>query len=116
MRLSNDGVPVSQLAAAGAIATSAGVVRIGGNAVWSEWFAGAIDEVRVYARALSPAEIPADMPENRAVEAPRRPRRMARATLDRRVLSTWGDETDNVRVGGGVRVAVASRRVGSWMN
>jgi hypothetical protein len=28
--------------------------------VWGEWFAGAIDEVRVYNRALSAAEIAAD--------------------------------------------------------
>jgi hypothetical protein len=29
--------------------------------VWSEYFAGVIDEVRVYNRALSTAEIQADM-------------------------------------------------------
>ena len=41
--------------------TSTGVLRIGGNAVWSEWFRGAIDEVRVYNRALTLPEIQGDM-------------------------------------------------------
>jgi hypothetical protein len=36
-------------------------LRIGGNAVWGEWFAGQIDEVRVYNKALSVAQIQADM-------------------------------------------------------
>ena len=40
--------------------TSTGPLRIGGNAVWREWFAGLIDEVRVYNRALTPAEIATD--------------------------------------------------------
>jgi hypothetical protein len=39
---------------------SAGALRIGGNSVWGEWFSGLIDEVRVYERALSAAEILAD--------------------------------------------------------
>jgi hypothetical protein len=34
---------------------------MGGNAVWAEWFAGQIDEVRIYNRALTPAQIQVDM-------------------------------------------------------
>lgn len=45
---------------AGTIAISDGKLRIGGNAVWGEYFTGHIDEVRVYNRALSQAEIAAD--------------------------------------------------------
>ncbi|WP_181871399.1 LamG-like jellyroll fold domain-containing protein [Sphaerisporangium album] len=37
-----------------------GPLRIGGNGVWGEHFAGLIDEVRVYDRALSEAEIQSD--------------------------------------------------------
>jgi PKD repeat protein len=44
----------------GALAVSGGKLRIGGNAIWGEFFAGYIDEVRVYNRALSQAEIAAD--------------------------------------------------------
>jgi hypothetical protein len=36
-------------------------LRIGGNGVWPEWFAGLIDDVRVYNRPLSAAEVQADM-------------------------------------------------------
>ena len=41
--------------------TSANALTIGGNGVWSEWFAGLIDEVRIYNRALTQAEIQAGM-------------------------------------------------------
>jgi hypothetical protein len=42
--------------------TSTGALRIGGNAVWgNEYFAGLIDEVRIYNRALSAAEVQSDM-------------------------------------------------------
>jgi hypothetical protein len=41
---------------------SSGPLRIGGNSVWlSEWFRGELAELRVYNRALSEAEIRADM-------------------------------------------------------
>jgi hypothetical protein len=43
------------------MAASTGVLRIGGNAIWPEFFAGLIDEVRVYDRALTATEIGADM-------------------------------------------------------
>ena len=44
------------------IRASTGALRIGGNNIWSdEWFAGLIDEVRVYNRALTATEIQADM-------------------------------------------------------
>ena len=39
---------------------STGPFRLGGNGVWGEWFAGLIDEVRVYDRALSASEIQQD--------------------------------------------------------
>ena len=41
------------------MAASTGVLRIGGNGIWGEWFAGLIDEVRVYNRALSARRVPA---------------------------------------------------------
>jgi hypothetical protein len=39
----------------------AGYARLGGNTVWGEWFAGTIDELNVYNRALTAAEIAVDM-------------------------------------------------------
>ena len=44
----------------GTVAVSGGKLRIGGNSVWGEYFTGHIDEVRIYNRALTPAEIQAD--------------------------------------------------------
>ena len=52
-----NGAQVATRAYAPAIQTSTGALRIGGNNIWAEWFAGQIDEVRVYDRALSAAEV-----------------------------------------------------------
>ena len=40
---------------------STGPLKLGGNAIWREWFAGLMDDVRIYNRALTPAEIQQDM-------------------------------------------------------
>ena len=60
LRLYVNGSQVASKAVTGGIATTNGALRIGGNAIWSEWFKGLIDEVRVYNRALSAAEVAAD--------------------------------------------------------
>ncbi len=60
LRLFVNGVETST-AVSGSIEQSARPLRIGGNALWGEYFSGLIDEVRVYNRALSAAEIQADM-------------------------------------------------------
>ncbi len=65
LRLYLNGAQVAQLAQSGSILTSNSPLRIGGNSVWGEYFNGLIDEVRVYNRALSAAEIQGDM--NRSV-------------------------------------------------
>ena len=44
-------------------------LKIGGNAIWGEWFQGEIDEVRIYNRALTATEITGDM--NTSISAPR---------------------------------------------
>jgi len=61
LRLYVNGTQVSSLARSGSINTSTGPLRVGGNAVWGEYFNGSIDEVRVYSRALTTAEIQSDM-------------------------------------------------------
>ena len=45
----------------GALLISTGALRIGGNSVWGEFFQGRLDEIRIYNRALTPAEIQTDM-------------------------------------------------------
>ena len=61
LRLYVNGSLVRTTAASGTVRTSNAPLRIGGNAVWNEWFSGQIDEVRVYNRGLTAAEIQTDM-------------------------------------------------------
>ncbi len=61
LRLYVNGTLASTLALSGSMPASASPLRIGGNAVWPEWFAGLVDEVRVYNRALTQPEIQSDM-------------------------------------------------------
>ena len=61
LRLYVNGTQVSTTAVTGSMITSTGALRIGGNSIWSEWFQGLIDEVRVYRRTLTAAEIQSDM-------------------------------------------------------
>lgn len=61
MRLYVNGSQVSTRAQTGAIATSSGALRIGGNSVWGEYFSGLIDDVRIYNKALTATEIQTDM-------------------------------------------------------
>jgi hypothetical protein len=61
LRLYVNGVLAGSRAVAGPLLTSTGALRIGGNSVWGEYFAGRIDEVRLYNRALAVAEIQVDM-------------------------------------------------------
>jgi hypothetical protein len=56
-----NGAAIAGRPAPGAIAGSTEALRIGGDAVWDEWFAGRIDETRVYDRALGASALCADM-------------------------------------------------------
>jgi hypothetical protein len=61
LRLYINGVLRSTKAVTGSIITSGNPLKIGGNAIWGEYFAGQIDEVRIYNRTLSATEIQTDM-------------------------------------------------------
>ena len=61
LRLFVNGTQVATRASTGATVISASPFRIGGNSVWGEYFAGLIDEVRIYNRALTAAQIATDM-------------------------------------------------------
>ena len=56
-----NGTQVASNAFALQILDITGALRIGGNSIWGEWFAGLIDEVRIYNRALTAAEVQGDM-------------------------------------------------------
>jgi hypothetical protein len=61
LRMFVNGVRTAAVAVTGALMAASDPIRIGGNRIWGEYFSGRIDEVRIYARALSAAEIQADM-------------------------------------------------------
>jgi hypothetical protein len=62
VRLYVNGVQVSSLATTGNITTTTDLLRIGGSpALGTQYFAGLIDEVRIYNRALTQAQIQTDM-------------------------------------------------------
>jgi len=69
-RLYVNGTEVAKRAQSGLIAVSGGVLRIGGESIWGEFFKGRIDEIRVYNRALSAAEITTDMNISVATSSP----------------------------------------------
>jgi hypothetical protein len=61
LRLYRNGVQVGSRAQTGNMLTSTGALRLGGNAIWNEFFTGLMDDVRVYNRALTAVEIQTDM-------------------------------------------------------
>ncbi|MEV4473439.1 LamG-like jellyroll fold domain-containing protein [Nonomuraea sp. NPDC049504] len=61
LRMYVNGTEVATNVIGGDLRTGTGPLRIGGNGGSGEHFGGQIDEVRIYARALTPAEIVTDM-------------------------------------------------------
>ncbi|MFD9941529.1 LamG-like jellyroll fold domain-containing protein [Nonomuraea sp. NPDC059023] len=106
LKLYVNGTETSSVAATGNIRTDNGVLRIGGNAVWGEYFNGLIDEVRIYNRALTPAQLTADMntpigtPQPPDTEAPSAPGAPAATGGAGFASLSWTASTDNVGVEG----------------
>jgi glucose/arabinose dehydrogenase/predicted phage tail protein len=100
-----NGASVASQAAAGTLQTNTNPLRIGGNVPYGEFFQGTIDEVRVYNRALSAAEIQADMMMGVGggsaadTTPPTAPATLTAATVSStRVDVSWSAATDNVGV------------------
>jgi Concanavalin A-like lectin/glucanases superfamily len=60
-RLFGNGSEVAHRQLAGAVVTSNGASRLGGNRVWGEWLSGELDDVRIYDVAIGSAQINFDM-------------------------------------------------------
>ncbi len=106
LRLFRDGVLIATRPQTGPINTSTGTLTIGGDALYGQHFAGRIDEVRIYNRALTPAEVQADMntpvpggtgettPPTVAITSP------ASSAQVSGIVNVTADASDNVGVAG----------------
>jgi hypothetical protein len=61
MKLYVNGILVASQPQSGPIVTSGNPLQIGGDSFYGQYFIGAIDEVRIYDRALSASEVQVDM-------------------------------------------------------
>ena len=104
VRLYVNGTQVASTAHTGAIATSTNPLQIGGDSIYGQYFAGLIDEARVYNVALTAAHIQTDMNTPVGIQdttAPTQPGTLsANAVSASEVDLSWGASTDNVGVTG----------------
>jgi fibronectin type 3 domain-containing protein len=106
VRLYLNGVQAASIARTGTIRTSTNPLQIGGDNIYGQFFRGAIDEVRVYNRALTAAEIQTDMSApigggTSDMESPTAPGTLsATAASSTQINLSWGAATDNVGVTG----------------
>ena len=91
LRIYVNAVQVASQAVTGSIVTSSNPLSVGGNSVWGEYFAGLIDEVRIYGRALTAAEIQTDMsaPIGGATTSARRRRRTSASCSSERQIHVY---------------------------
>jgi len=108
MRLYQNGTQTGSTAVTGTLAASTGALRLGGNSIWGEWFSGQLDDVRVYDRALTQAQVQTDMntpvgsagpppppPDTQPPTAPGTPNAAPSAG---QVALSWTASVDNVGV------------------
>lgn len=102
LRLYVNGEQVATAPAAGPMITSTSPLRLGGNLLWNEYFAGQMDDVRVYNRALSAAEVLAnkDVPVAGDGVPPTAPVGLTATGGVGTVALSWAASTDNVGVSG----------------
>jgi hypothetical protein len=61
MRIFQNGSQVGSKALTGSLVNTNDPLKFGGNAVWSEWFQGRLDEIRVWNVARTQSQITSDM-------------------------------------------------------
>ncbi|MDX6411532.1 MAG: hypothetical protein QOE91_1048, partial [Gaiellaceae bacterium] len=117
LRLYVNGGLVTTTAFTGVIPASTGVLHIGGNSVWGEWYSGLIDEVRIYNRPLAVGEIQADM--NTAIgpadtTPPSTPTNFVKTTATAMsIATTWTASTDNSGTVAGYNLYNGTTKVGT---
>jgi hypothetical protein len=96
IRMYVNGTQVGTKAQTGSLRVSSQPLRFGGDALWPEWFQGRLDEIRVYNRALTTAEIQGDM--GRAVSS-LAPARLGAGLLSRKVAKRSTARVGHTRAG-----------------
>ena len=92
LRLYVNGTQVSSTAHTGAIATSTNPLQIGGDSLYGQFFAGLIDDVRVYNTALTAAQIQTD--ENTPITRPVGPGTLTASPISASEIDlSWGAST-----------------------
>jgi chitodextrinase len=100
-----NGVLSSQTSVTGKLPETNGALTLGGDTMWNEWFKGAIDDLRVYNRALAASEIQSDMatpvgaPQD--TTPPSTPGNVAVTSATQTALTvSWTASSDNTGVAG----------------
>ena len=106
LRLYVNGTLVASTPHTGAIATSTNPLQIGGDSLYGQFFAGLIDNVRIYNVALPAAQIQTDQatsvnPSGPDTTPPSQPGTVGVSTISSSEIDIrWGASTDNVGVTG----------------
>jgi hypothetical protein len=105
LRLYVNGALAATTPKSGAVTVSSSALTIGSDPFYGQYFAGSLDEVRIYDAALAPAQIQTDMATPVAAgpdaQAPSAPGTLtATAASSGRVALAWGAASDNVGVTG----------------
>ena len=97
LRLYVNGSQVASTAHTGSITTSTNPLPIGGDSLYGQYFAGLIDNVRIYNVALSAAQIQTDRPPRspRDTTPPSQPGTLTATAVSRSEVDlSWGASTD----------------------
>ena len=106
LRLYVNGTQVASTAHTGTITTSTNPLQIGGDSIYGQYFAGMIDEVRIYNTALTATQIQTDQTTPITPTGPDTTPPSAPASLTATAISgteidlSWPASTDNVAVTG----------------
>ena len=99
LKLYVNGTQVASTPHTGAISTSTNPLQIGGDSLYGQFFAGLIDNVRIYNVALTAAQIQTD--QAKAISTPTAPGTLTATTASAgEVDLSWGASTDSAGISG----------------